>query len=155
MFELTYDSNCSQNSDPCTTNGFVFKDLSVELNFEYQEHVSHTLWDPLCLISANGGIAPLTFNSFVVRFSLYCLHFSFLNVPNQSLFQRVASSIQEPSRPVPNIDWGLVNFFKPPVECPIKSPHFTVMIWSFQTLLFDKHLINLANQYNDRGKSVQ
>jgi len=79
------------------------QNLSVELNFEYQEHVSHTLWDPLCLISANGGIAPLTFNSFV----------------------RVASSIQEPSRPVPNIDWGLVNFFEPPVECPIKSPHFT------------------------------
>ena len=35
-------------------------------NIEYIEHVSHTLWDPMKIIEANGGIPPLTYDMFVV-----------------------------------------------------------------------------------------
>lgn len=76
--------------------------LSTELNFEYQEHISHTLWDPLCIISTYGGTAPLTFNSFV----------------------EVTTSLPEPALPLPDINWENVNFFLLPIKCPVNSQQF-------------------------------
>lgn len=42
------------------------KSLCRELSIEYVEKVSHTLWDPRTVIDTNGGIAPLTYQMFLV-----------------------------------------------------------------------------------------
>lgn len=42
------------------------KNLCRELGIEYVEKVSHTLWDPRMVIDTNGGIAPLTYQMFLV-----------------------------------------------------------------------------------------
>lgn len=42
------------------------KTLCRELGIEYVEKVSHTLWDPRMVIDTNGGIAPLTYQMFLV-----------------------------------------------------------------------------------------
>lgn len=42
------------------------KSLCRELGIEYVEKVSHTLWDPRVVIDTNGGIAPLTYQMFLV-----------------------------------------------------------------------------------------
>ena len=41
-------------------------DLCLELDIEVHEHLAHTLWDPMEIISCNGGIVPLTFDMFLV-----------------------------------------------------------------------------------------
>jgi len=48
-----------------------FRDDSVKsllgaLGVECSEHISHTLWDPMKIIVANGGTPPLTYDMFVV-----------------------------------------------------------------------------------------
>jgi len=45
---------------------FFIPGLCSELNIKCIEKVSHTLWDPLEIIKANGGTPPLTYDMFVV-----------------------------------------------------------------------------------------
>lgn len=40
--------------------------LSFELGFHCIPHYTQTLWDPMDVITANGGTAPATFETFVV-----------------------------------------------------------------------------------------
>ena len=42
------------------------KGLLGALGVECSEHISHTLWDPMNIIVANGGTPPLTYDMFVV-----------------------------------------------------------------------------------------
>ena len=42
------------------------KQLCQQLDIEYVELVSHTLWDPRLVIETNGGIPPLTYQMFLV-----------------------------------------------------------------------------------------
>lgn len=37
-----------------------------EIGVTCKEHVSHTLWEPVTVIKANGGIPPLTYEMFLV-----------------------------------------------------------------------------------------
>ena len=46
------------------------KALCKKLDIEMIEKVSHTLWDPFDIIDANGGMAPLTYEMFVVSLFL-------------------------------------------------------------------------------------
>ncbi|XP_050432639.1 cryptochrome-1-like [Adelges cooleyi] len=64
------------------------KAFCEENNVEWVEKVSHTLWDPKLIIQTNGGVPPLTYES----------------------FQIIANKIGQPPRPVPNVDWMSVNF---------------------------------------------
>jgi len=70
-----------------------FRDDSVKsllgaLGVKCSEHISHTLWDPMNIIVANGGTPPLTYDMFV----------------------HVAMSLGDPPKPVEDPDWTGVNF---------------------------------------------
>lgn len=43
--------------------------LCNELDISYNEKISHTLWNPREIIETNGGIPPLTYQMFLVRFA--------------------------------------------------------------------------------------
>lgn len=51
------------------------KQLCVELGIKFVEKISHTLWNPRTVIETNGGIAPLTYQMFLVSFHLF-VHFN-------------------------------------------------------------------------------
>ncbi|XP_065338962.1 cryptochrome-1 [Cloeon dipterum] len=60
----------------------------AERGVRCEEFVSHTLWDPKAVISANGGLPPLTYQ----------------------LFLHTVSTLGEPPRPVEDPDWTGVTF---------------------------------------------
>ena len=45
--------------------------MCFDLEIEWIEKVSHTLWDPLEIIKANRGTPPLTYDMFVVGKTKY------------------------------------------------------------------------------------
>ncbi|XP_037947512.1 cryptochrome-1 [Teleopsis dalmanni] len=70
------------------------KDMCQELNIEWEEKVSHTLWDPRTVIDTNGGIPPLTYQ----------------------MFLHTVQIIGLPPRPVEDPDWQGVPFLELPNE---------------------------------------
>lgn len=64
------------------------KNLCYELEIDYVEKVSHTLWNPLEIIDANGGFAPLTYQ----------------------MMLHTVNVVGLPPRPVENADFSGISF---------------------------------------------
>jgi cryptochrome len=65
-----------------------------ELGISVEEKVSHTLWDPIDIINANGGFAPLTYEMFLHTINVLGL----------------------PQRPEKDVDLSKIDFGEIPVE---------------------------------------
>lgn len=83
--------------------------LSFELGFHCIPHYTRTLWDPMDVITANGGKAPFTFETFMVCLFNYGSSVSPLT-SCPFLLQSVVRAIGPPSLPVLDVDWQGVKF---------------------------------------------
>jgi cryptochrome len=69
MLSILIKTWYSQDSEPIwRKRDDDVKAFCKETGVKFVEKVSHTLWDPNLVIETNGGVPPLTYQMFLVRF---------------------------------------------------------------------------------------